>query len=58
MASLLTAMDPQFFDMTKLSIGEWLKGQGFGELMIDELVTAVAQCNYGQTPSIQAFVGE
>lgn len=54
---MLAAMNPQFFDMSKMSIGEWLRGQGFGELMIDELVTAVAQCNYGQTPSIQAFVG-
>lgn len=56
-ASLLTAMDPKFLEMTDTSSAVWLKGLGFHDLMIEELVTAVTQANYGQTPDMQAFVG-
>lgn len=56
-ASLLNAMDPQFVEMTHSSSAEWLQSLGFSQLLIDELVTAVTQCNYGQTPDIQTFVG-
>nr|XP_045595550.1 prenylcysteine oxidase 1-like [Procambarus clarkii]XP_045595551.1 prenylcysteine oxidase 1-like [Procambarus clarkii]XP_045595552.1 prenylcysteine oxidase 1-like [Procambarus clarkii]XP_045595553.1 prenylcysteine oxidase 1-like [Procambarus clarkii] len=56
-ASLLHAIHPNFQEMTKKSLAAWLKEIGIHELMIDELITAVTQCNYGQTPSIHAFVG-
>ncbi|XP_064118017.1 prenylcysteine oxidase 1-like [Macrobrachium nipponense] len=55
--SLLSAMDPTFLKMTHSPTASWLKGLGFHDLMINELVMAVTQCNYGQTPDIQAFVG-
>lgn len=58
MDSLLYDMSPEFVEMVKVSSAEWLKSEGFHDLMIDELVTAVTQCNYGQTPDIHAFVGE
>ncbi|KAK8734423.1 hypothetical protein OTU49_017448, partial [Cherax quadricarinatus] len=56
-ASLLYAMDPKFLEMTKKSSAAWLKELGFSDLIINELVTAIAQCYYGQTPNIHAFVG-
>ncbi|KAG7159989.1 Prenylcysteine oxidase-like [Homarus americanus] len=54
--SLLYDMDPMFSKMTHNSSAAWLKGFGFHDLMISELITAVTLCNYGQTPDVHAFV--
>ncbi|XP_047473779.1 prenylcysteine oxidase-like [Penaeus chinensis] len=55
--ALLHALDPSFVEMTHVSVRNWLKKLGCQDLIIDELVTAVTNCNYGQTADVHAFVG-
>lgn len=56
-SALLHALDPSFLEMTHVSVRDWLKKLGTRDLIIDELVTAVTNCNYGQTADLHAFVG-
>ncbi|XP_063611901.1 prenylcysteine oxidase 1-like isoform X2 [Penaeus indicus] len=56
-SDLLHALDPSFVEMTRVSVRDWFKKLGIQDLVIDELVTAVTNCNYGQTADMHAFVG-
>ncbi|XP_042872145.1 prenylcysteine oxidase 1-like [Penaeus japonicus] len=56
-SDLLHALDPSFLEMTHFSMGDWFRKLGFQDLIINELVTAVTKCNYGQTADLHAFVG-
>uniref|UniRef100_A0A2P2I199 Prenylcysteine oxidase 1-like n=1 Tax=Hirondellea gigas TaxID=1518452 RepID=A0A2P2I199_9CRUS len=55
--ALLRAMDQSFPALTKVTTREYLTNMGLHPRIVDELVTAVTLCNYGQTPDIHAFVG-
>lgn len=47
-----------FYEFTQQSCKEVMKNEGIGELVIDELVTAVGRCNYGQdAETINGFTG-
>lgn len=54
---LLESMDAGFVDLTKKTIREVLKEDGFSDLFIDELVTAGMRVNYGQGADVHGFVG-
>ncbi|KAB7494584.1 Prenylcysteine oxidase [Armadillidium nasatum] len=54
---LLGALDPNFVPLLNKTTRSYLKELNFGDLIIDELVTACTRTNYGQSPDINAFVG-
>ncbi|XP_064601062.1 prenylcysteine oxidase 1-like [Liolophura sinensis] len=54
---LLESMDASFVDLTKKTIREVLKEDGFSDLFIDELVTAGMRVNYAQGAEVHGFVG-
>lgn len=56
-SALLKAVDQDLLDMTHLSVRDWFKKNGYKDNIIDELVTAVTKCNYGQNADIHALVG-
>jgi len=56
-AKLLEAADPYLFNLTKSDFRSYLKEEGLGELVIDELIQAITLVNYGQDLSIHSFVG-
>ena len=47
-----------FVNYTQQTAKEIMKKNGLGERLIDELVTAVTRCNYGQDSSVNGFTGE
>ena len=51
-------MSPHFVDMLHHSCADDLKGYGFGETFVNELVQGAQRSNYGQNIHLQAFVGE
>lgn len=55
--NLLMSMDTSFVNLTRITVAEFLEDLGFGKLFVDEMVAAVTRVNYGQTPSLSAFVG-
>ena len=48
----------EFYNLTQLSVQEYLQEKGLSELLIDELVTAVMRINYGQSTEMNAFAGK
>ena len=47
----------EFVTYTQKTSSEVLLEKGVSKLLVDELVTAVARCNYGQDANINAFTG-
>jgi len=56
---MLKAMGGQYFvDYTQKSCKQIMKGEGVNDRLIDELVTAVSRCNYGQSADeVNGFTG-
>ena len=54
---LLESMDDELMAYMHYSLEEVLAHEGFSQKLIDELAMAILRNNYGQTPSVQAFVG-
>ena len=55
---LLSSMSPDFLRLLQSTLADELRSSGFSEPLIQELVNAGIRCNYGQSTSIHAFVGE
>ena len=59
MPDLLKEMGGEtFVNYTQQTAKEIMKKNGLGERLIDELVTAVTRCNYGQDSSVNGFTGK
>ena len=60
MPDLLRAMGgDEFVELTEKTAKQVMLEDGVGEKLIDELVTPVARCNYGQSAdTINGFTGK
>lgn len=47
----------KFYEYTQKTAKEVMCNNGVGKLLVDELVTGVTRCNYGQDSSVNAFTG-
>ena len=57
---MLDAMGGEYFvEMTKKTSTQALKDEGIGDALIQELITGIARCNYGQsTDMVNGFTGK
>lgn len=55
--SMLMAMNEKFPKLLRVSVKDHLLNLGYAEKLIDELVEAPLLVDYGQTTSVQSFVG-
>lgn len=55
--NLVRAMDTSFIKLISVQLRQYLKVNGMGDLIIDELVAAATRVNYGQSTNIHALVG-
>lgn len=55
--NLLSAMNPQFVNMTKFTSLSHLKEKQISDKFINEIFAAVVRTNYGQTSDVNSFVG-
>jgi hypothetical protein len=56
--TLLEDVDPILVNLTQSNFRTYLKGEGLGDLIIEELIQAITFVNYGQDLNIHSFVGK